>query len=68
MPLPKRKHSSMRGRKRRTHWKLASVNLSTCPQCKQPKLPHKICTVCGFYGGKQISEVKVKEKKKKGGK
>lgn len=68
MPLPKRRHSAMRGRKRRTHWKLASVSLSVCPQCKEPKLAHKICSVCGYYGGKQAVEIKVKEKKKKEGK
>jgi len=63
--LPKRRHSKQRGKKRRTHWKVARPNLSICPQCKQPKLPHRICKVCGYYDGKQIIEIKVKEKKKK---
>ncbi|MCM8779764.1 MAG: 50S ribosomal protein L32 [Candidatus Omnitrophica bacterium] len=67
MPLPKRRHSAMRGRKRRTHWKLAPLNLSICPQCKQPKLPHRVCPVCGYYAGKPAVEIKVKEKKKKEG-
>lgn len=65
MALPKRRHSKTRGRKRRTHWKLSSVSLSSCPQCKEPKLPHNVCAVCGYYNGKQVIEVKVKEKKKK---
>ena len=65
MPLPKKRHSKARGRRRRTHWKLNAVNLIPCPQCKEPKLPHRICTVCGFYNGKQVIEIKVKEKKKK---
>jgi len=62
--LPKRRHSAARGRKRRTHWKLAKTSLSNCPQCKQPKLPHKVCVVCGFYDGRQVVEIKKKEKKK----
>lgn len=65
MPLPKQRHSKARGRRRRTHWKIAKANLISCPQCKQPKLPHKICAICGFYAGRQVIEIKIKEKKKK---
>lgn len=63
MPLPKRRHSSSRGRKRRTHWKIAKTNLVSCPQCKQPKMIHRVCKVCGYYDGRQVIEIKVKEKK-----
>lgn len=65
MALPKQKHSKTRGRKRRTHWKLHPASLANCPQCKQPKLSHKVCPTCGYYNGKQVLEIKVKEKKKK---
>ena len=65
MPLPKRRHSKARGRKRRTHWKLSVAGLGACPQCKQPKLSHRVCKFCGYYDGKQVIEIKVKEKKKK---
>jgi large subunit ribosomal protein L32 len=63
--LPKRRHSKARGRRRRTHWKLSALNLIPCPQCKQPKMAHRICAVCGYYNGRQVVEIKVKEKKKK---
>lgn len=66
MALPKRRHSKTRGRKRRTHWKIAKINLIPCPQCKQPKLAHRICKICGYYDKRQVVEIKVKEKKKKG--
>lgn len=65
MALPKRRHSKTRGLKRRTHWKIKSGNLSKCPQCKEPKIAHRICPVCGYYKGKQAIVIKVKEKKKK---
>lgn len=65
MALPKKRHSKARGRRRRTHWKISPDNLVPCPQCKQPKLAHHVCKVCGYYGGKQVIEIKVKEKKKK---
>jgi large subunit ribosomal protein L32 len=65
VPLPKRRHSNARGRKRRTHWKLAKANLIACPKCKELRAPHRICKVCGYYDGRQAIEIKVKEKKKK---
>jgi large subunit ribosomal protein L32 len=63
--LPKSRHSNARGRKRRTHWKVDQPKLGSCPQCGQPKLPHRVCKVCGYYGKKQAMEIKIKEKKKK---
>ncbi|MDD5156349.1 MAG: 50S ribosomal protein L32 [Candidatus Omnitrophica bacterium] len=65
MPLPKRRHSKQRGRKRRTHWKLSALNLVPCPQCKTLNAPHQACKVCGHYKGRQAVEVRVKEKKKR---
>ncbi len=65
MPLPKKRHSAARGRKRRTHWKIKAMNLIPCPQCKQMKMPHRVCLVCGTYDKKQVIEIKVKEKKPK---
>jgi large subunit ribosomal protein L32 len=65
VPLPKRRHSAARGRKRRTHWKIKAVNLIPCPQCKHLKLVHRVCQVCGYYDGRQVVEIEVKEKKKK---
>ncbi|MFH0935289.1 MAG: 50S ribosomal protein L32 [Candidatus Omnitrophota bacterium] len=65
MPLPKQRHSKARGRKRRTHYKLSPLNLLPCPQCKELKVPHRVCAICGYYNGRQVIEIKVKEKKKK---
>ncbi|MCK4633008.1 MAG: 50S ribosomal protein L32 [candidate division Zixibacteria bacterium] len=54
MPLPKRRHSKTRGRKRRTHYTATAPNVSECPHCHQSRLPHHICPYCGFYNGRQI--------------
>lgn len=54
MPLPKRRHSQARGRKRRTHYKLAAPNLAECSNCHSLRLPHHICPECGYYNGKEI--------------
>ncbi len=60
MPLPKRRHSRTRGRKRRTSWKLYAPNVIKCgnPGCGKARLPHHICPHCGFYDGRQVIEVK----------
>jgi large subunit ribosomal protein L32 len=29
-----------------------------CSHCHEPKAPHQICPHCGFYGGRQVREVK----------
>ncbi len=54
MALPKRRHSHQRKNKRRSHHALKVEGLSTCPQCKEPKLPHRICASCGYYDGRQV--------------
>ncbi len=54
MPLPKRRHSKARGRRRRTHWKLATPQLSKCPHCHQLRRVHQVCPHCGYYGDKEV--------------
>lgn len=54
MALPKRRHSHQRTNKRRSHHALKVEGLSTCPQCNEPKLPHRACANCGYYSGRQV--------------
>ena len=65
MALPKRRHSKARRDKRRSHDALTPQPTSLCPECNQPKLPHRICQKCGFYNGKKVIDIKVKEAKPK---
>lgn len=66
MALPKRKHSKARRDKRRSaNSKLTVASLSLCPQCKKPKLPHRVCLYCGYYNGKPVMIIETKEEKKK---
>jgi len=57
MAVPKRKHSKARRNKRRSHQKLSVVSVSHCPQCDEPKLPHRVCPQCGMHNGRQVLEV-----------
>ncbi|UCD84893.1 MAG: 50S ribosomal protein L32 [Deltaproteobacteria bacterium] len=59
MPNPKRRHSRTRGRKRRTHQGLSLPAYISCPQCTEPKLPHRVCPHCGYY--KNIPVIEVEE-------
>ena len=40
--------------KRRAHDHLQAPGLSLCPNCHEPKLPHRVCPRCGYYKGKQV--------------
>jgi large subunit ribosomal protein L32 len=57
MPVPKRKTPRSRSRSRRSQWKAKATTFSSCPQCRQPKLPHVVCKYCGYYAGRQVIEV-----------
>ncbi|NIP77896.1 MAG: 50S ribosomal protein L32, partial [Gemmatimonadetes bacterium] len=49
--------SKQRKRKRRTHHKMPVANLSACPNCGDPKLPHRVCPTCGTYKGEQVVDI-----------
>jgi large subunit ribosomal protein L32 len=57
MPLPKRRHSGTRRDKRRSHDAISLPASSYCPNCQEPKLPHRICKSCGYYDGKEVIKV-----------
>ena len=60
-PLPKRKRSKARKRSRRAHSAVAIKSLSPCPNCHSPRLPHRACTVCGTYAGREVITVEAEE-------
>lgn len=57
MALPKVKKSRATTHSRRANWKLSSPALMECPQCHEPKLPHRVCKNCGYYDGRQVVAV-----------
>ncbi len=54
MAVPKRRTSSARRDKRRSHDALRPTPRSVCPQCGSPKLPHRVCATCGTYRGREV--------------
>jgi large subunit ribosomal protein L32 len=56
-PLPKRKHSKGRTRRRRAHDFLTQIRLIECTSCHQPHIPHQVCPACGKYDGRTALKV-----------
>ena len=57
MPTPKRKTTKSKSRQRAAHWKATPPTYAECPQCHQPKLPHRVCGNCGYYAGREVIEI-----------
>ena len=58
MAVPKKKTSKAKSRSRRaSNWVLHPPARSVCPQCRNAKLPHRVCPTCGWYKGRQAVEL-----------
>jgi large subunit ribosomal protein L32 len=62
MALPKRKMSTCRRDRRRSHWKIAARAATRCPHCGAMMQTHRACAGCGQYQGHQV--LKAKEKRR----
>ncbi|MCL2323524.1 MAG: 50S ribosomal protein L32 [Oscillospiraceae bacterium] len=64
MGNPARKFSKGRtSRRRAINFRATMPKLSSCPQCHEPKVSHRVCMKCGYYDGKEIIDTS-KEKSK----
>lgn len=61
MAVPFRKTSKTRKRMRRTHYKISENEMTKCPKCGESIRPHRVCTKCGSYKGKEV--IKTEEAK-----
>lgn len=61
MAVPKKRRSKSKSRTRRAHWKVDVPNLRACPSCGFLTHPHRACTECGQYKGRQVIKIKTKE-------
>ena len=52
--LPFRRISKTAKRQRRTHLKKDAPTVATCSNCGAPLAPHRACTKCGYYKGKEV--------------
>jgi len=49
MSVPKKRKTSSKTKKGRSHQALKKINLATCPQCKKAVKKHIACSLCGTY-------------------
>lgn len=63
MATPKKKTSVSRKGLRRAgqHHKLYRKFPQNCSNCGEPVLTHHVCPACGYYKGKEVVKMKVKE-------
>jgi len=54
MAVPKQRTSRSRRDKRRATHKVSAPRLNECPRCHSPRLPHRVCKVCGTYAGREV--------------
>ncbi len=59
MPVPKRKLSKSRIRKRKAANAWHAGKLQTCPQCGSKVPSHVVCPSCGYYRGRQVLTIEV---------
>jgi len=64
MAVPFRKVSKTRKRLRNSHKKIDSNNITKCPNCGADIRPHRACSECGFYKGKNVIEKEIVEEQK----
>lgn len=61
MALQKRRMGPARIHQRRSAWMRRAghkVYVQDCPNCGNPRVPHRVCLACGFYGGETVVKVK----------
>ncbi|EDM77372.1 ribosomal protein L32 [Plesiocystis pacifica SIR-1] len=43
--------------RRANHDRRTAPVLSSCPNCEELMLSHRVCPACGYYKGRQVVEV-----------
>ena len=57
MAVQQSKVSKMRVRIRRAANRYTGVAPTSCTNCGEPCLPHRVCKKCGMYGGRQVINI-----------
>lgn len=63
MGLPGHRRTSSHKRRRAAHFALGKPTVNTCSKCGETILPHRACSKCGTYKGRQVVTADKKIKK-----
>ncbi|MBD3268072.1 50S ribosomal protein L32 [bacterium] len=55
MAHPKRRKSKSKTGMKRAHHAIKPGSLSECPNCRNTKMPHRVCPECGYYKDSTIA-------------
>ena len=66
MAVPKKRRSKSRKRTHRSMWKISIPTMVQCLNCDALHVAHRACTVCGYYKGKPVIQIKQKASKQEG--
>ena len=58
------RHTRSHTANRRSHHALSDPRLSTCKDCNQAHIRHRMCEACGKYKGLQIIDIIAKTERK----
>ena len=61
MAVPKRRTSVSRKGTRRSHDARKPRQVQYCPECNEPIRPHRVCSNCGQYQGREAVAVDAEE-------
>jgi len=62
MAVPKRRTSRSKQGKRRSHLHATPIQITYCPRCGEPVLPHRVCPNCGNYRDRTFQKEEKQEK------
>ena len=65
MTIPKKRQTSSKVGRRRSHNALKKVKLATCKKCGKAIMPHRACSFCGNYDGREVIKIKTAKPKSK---
>tara|TARA_A100001011_G_C13576712_1_gene542615 strand:+ start:279 stop:482 length:204 start_codon:yes stop_codon:yes gene_type:complete len=65
MAVPKKRRSKSKSRIKKAAWTITLPETRPCPNCQYVTLAHVACPACGYYKGKQVVNIKVKDKSSK---
>ena len=57
MAVPKRRTSKSKKGCRRSHHHRDPIQVQYCPKCNEPVLPHRVCSNCGSYQGREVIDM-----------
>ncbi len=59
MAVPKKKKGKSKTMSRKAaNMKFTPPSVAHCSRCGAPRMPHRVCSACGYYKNRQVLEVK----------